>query len=118
VINRLLRNRSISIDGFLSAADARACLERPDSSYDIILTDLRMPGDFDGYALIQWIFDHRPEMARRLVVMTGDQVPPDTLAQFGRHQLKVLTKPFDPDELLATIFRDSMEPQPIESIRA
>ncbi len=118
VINRLLRNRSITVEGFLSAADARSCLERPESSYDVILTDLRMPGDFDGYALIQWIFDHRPEMARRLVVMTGDQVPPETLAQFGRHQLKVLTKPFDPDELLATIFRDSMEPQPIESIRA
>ena len=66
-----------------------------------------MPGEFDGYALVQWIFDHRPELARRLVVMTGDQVPPETMAQFSRYQIKVLTKPFDPDDLLAAIFRDT-----------
>ncbi|MFO0724303.1 MAG: response regulator [Myxococcota bacterium] len=116
VINRLLRNRSVVIESFLTAGEARAFLERADSSFDIVLTDLRMPGEFDGYALVQWIFDHRPELARRLVVMTGDQVPPETMAQFSRYQIKVLTKPFDPDDLLAAIFRDSLEPS--ESARA
>lgn len=40
-------------------------------SFDLVLSDLRMPG-VDGPALHAWIAEHRPELLDRLAFVTGD----------------------------------------------
>ncbi|MHC4393420.1 MAG: hypothetical protein ACYS22_19170, partial [Planctomycetota bacterium] len=70
-------------------------------AYDVILLDLRMPGEFDGYQLAEWVLDERPGLIRQVIVMSGDRLNP----QYDRisRELSVLPKPFSSDELVVAV---------------
>jgi signal transduction histidine kinase len=71
-------------------------------SYDLVILDLRLP-DIDGKAIWQWITQHRPALAERLVFMTGDTLSPGShrfLHEAGR---PVLPKPVGMAELTRTV---------------
>lgn len=79
----------------LSAIEANPC--------DAILLDLVMP-DMDGFTLLQYIRDHRPELVRRVVVISG--VPANYLEDLQQHSLcAVLQKPIDFDALQRVLNR-------------
>jgi signal transduction histidine kinase/CheY-like chemotaxis protein len=83
----------------VAAATGHAALELLSrETYDVVILDLRLP-DIDGKAVWQWITEHRPELAGRVVFMTGD-----TLSPGSHHFLKnagrpVLAKPVAMDQL-------------------
>jgi PAS domain S-box-containing protein len=70
--------------------------------FDVVILDLNMP-DMDGAEVLGWIESHRPELARRVVMMTGsatdlrhalgDRLPADRL----------LRKPFRVAEVQASV---------------
>jgi CheY-like chemotaxis protein len=66
-------------------------------SFDAVLCDLRMP-DLDGPGLLAALAEERPELADRVLLMTGDAlrasavVPPEQLGG-------LLEKPLDPAEV-------------------
>ena len=63
--------------------------------FDLIVTDLRMPGALDGLGLYGWAAEHQPEVARRFVFTTADTVSrqaAEFLVASGRPYLQ---KPFD-----------------------
>ena len=60
--------------------------------FDAVLTDLRMP-DIDGDKLIEFIFNNRPALKGRVVVMTGDALNAQNKAI--PIDLPVITKPID-----------------------
>ena len=66
---------------------------------DGVFIDLWLP-DGSGFELLDWIAEHHPALAERIVFVTGDLVPSDAtarqLAMLGR---PVLMKPFDLEEL-------------------
>ncbi len=71
--------------------------------YDIILSDLRMPG-FDGRDLYQQLQDDSPDLIARLGFITGDTVSPkarDFLKATGRPFLEKPISPKDVRRLLA-----------------
>ncbi len=62
--------------------------------YDLIVSDIRMPG-LNGIQLYDWIKAQQPHMASRILFTTGDSFDPDTRAFLERAQAPHLGKPFD-----------------------
>jgi len=79
---------------------AMSLLEAND--YDVILSDLRMPG-LDGEDLLRHITQRRPELLPRFVVVTGDTGAPETLELLDRPNLRSLAKPFGIQDLCHTV---------------
>ncbi|MGB0590415.1 MAG: response regulator [Myxococcota bacterium] len=78
----------------VSSADAAQAL-LIDETFDLVVTDLRMPGALDGLGLYGWASEHRPEVAARFVFTTADTVSrqaAEFLMSSGRPYLQ---KPFD-----------------------
>jgi signal transduction histidine kinase/ActR/RegA family two-component response regulator len=70
--------------------------------FDLIVSDIKMP-NMDGAELYEHIQREYPEMADRVLFMTGDSVSPSTRAFLGDHGLPFLIKPFDLGELRQAI---------------
>ena len=61
--------------------------------FDVILTDIKMPG-MDGAAFYRHVRERDPEQARRIIFITGDTVSPDTRMFLQSVANPVLSKPF------------------------
>ena len=88
--------------------EARSWLQG-DESFDIVLSDIRMPGSMDGIALARWLRQERPGVP--VVLMTGYSAE---LAQARELALQVLPKPSAPAAILAALDRElrAAAPQP------
>ena len=86
------------------AAAALALIESG-AKIDVVFTDLRMPG-FDGVDLAAGVATLRPDLADRVIIVTGDSVAgPMRLARLGRDDLVTLEKPFAPGDVSAALQR-------------
>ncbi len=73
---------------------AEAIQKLQGGSYDLIVSDIRMPG-LSGIQLFDWIQAQQPAMAARILFTTGDSFDPDTRAFLERSKMPHLGKPFD-----------------------
>jgi CheY-like chemotaxis protein len=80
-----------------SGLEARDVLMR--EHVDLVISDLRMPGEMDGRALLDWIDRERPELTQRALLATGDVVGQASIA-FPVPAHRVLSKPFERSEYL------------------
>jgi two-component system NtrC family sensor kinase len=62
-------------------------------SYDLILSDMRMPG-MDGRKFFETVKRQNPALAHRIVFVSGDTVSADTQAFFENTGTRWLSKPF------------------------
>jgi two-component system NtrC family sensor kinase len=83
-----------------SATEALSLLE--EGSIEAILTDVRMPG-MDGIALYREVERRWPELAGRVVIMTGDLENEAVASLLRERGLASLEKPFRLEQLLATL---------------
>jgi DNA-binding response OmpR family regulator len=74
------------------------------AAYDVIVTDLRMPG-LSGIELYTELERARPALIRRLILSTGDSVSGEASAFLKRSACPVLNKPFELAELRALVER-------------
>lgn len=81
---------------------AEAVQKLQEAPYDLIVSDIRMPG-LSGIQLFEWILAHQPEMARRIIYTTGDSFDPETRAFLEQAHLPHLGKPFDLKKLKQAI---------------
>ena len=73
-------------------------------AYDLILTDLKMPR-VSGIELHDRLARERPQLFRRLIVMTGDVASPEAAVLLARTDRPVIEKPFELAELARVIGR-------------
>src|SRR6185503_392775 len=73
-------------------------------SYDLVLSDIRMP-ELDGLGLYQEVRRLHPEMARRFVFLTGDRLSSETGKFLATAGAPSLAKPFHLDEVLSVVRR-------------
>jgi len=98
LVQELLRSRL----GWLvdRVHDGRQAIQRLENhSYDLVITDLRMP-DLDGFAILRWIKQNQPGLLSRVLVITGDsggQSLDQELVDLG---VPAIRKPFTADDLI------------------
>ena len=92
----------LGLEGFtcdiaIGGAAAQAHLDGPTqgSDYDLIVSDLRMPG-IDGPALYAWLKLHHPALVDRMAFTTGDTLGAAATRFLAEAKRPVLEKPFMP----------------------
>lgn len=85
----------VDVDG---GAAAQALLAH-DRAFDLLLCDLMMP-EVSGMELYGWLRERHPELAERVVFMTGGVFTPAARELFARVDNARLDKPFSRDQLL------------------
>jgi DNA-binding NtrC family response regulator len=81
-----------------------------------VISDMRTPGSVNGADVHAWLLSHRPELARRMLFITGDIANDETMSILRRTQVPVIEKPFRVKELMEKIHEvfgtaeDAVEP--------
>ena len=100
MLGRHLRNLGYEVDSAQDMAQALEHIER--RFFDLVLTDVRMPGP-DGLELLDWIATHRGDTAVVMLSGSGDIKLAVRAMQGGA--LDYIVKPFDLAEVAGTIGR-------------
>lgn len=100
VLHDVLTTLGHDVDEAATGQEAIGSMTR--QRYDLVSLDLRLP-DIDGEAVWQWIRNQDPELARRVIFITGDTMSPETqkfLQEAGR---PVLRKPLTIDRIRSVV---------------
>ncbi len=84
-----------------SGADALHLLASGD--FHGVVSDMRTPGGVDGAQVHAWIAAHRPELASKLVFITGDIANEETAATLRRTGAPCVEKPFRVQQFIAVV---------------
>ncbi len=84
-----------------SGADALHLLAT--GEYQGVVSDMRTPGGVDGSQVHAWIAAHRPELASKLVFITGDIANEETAATLRRTGAPCVEKPFRVQQFIAVV---------------
>jgi CheY-like chemotaxis protein len=84
-----------------SGADGLRLLESGD--FLGVVSDMRTPGGVNGADVHDWITRNRPELASRLVFITGDIANEDTAATLERTGAPCVEKPFRARQFISVI---------------
>lgn len=73
-----------------------------EQSFDIVLTDLMMPG-LDGFAVLNWVREHQPHI--HVIVITGFATVEKAVTAMKQGAFDFVGKPFTPDYIRLVIDR-------------
>ncbi len=101
MLDRLLTKHGYQVETANSGTEAveRITLGH---DYDVILLDMFMPGQ-EGKVTYGKIVKARPDLTGRIIIITGDMALPETQAFLEKTHASYVAKPFNLDELTATI---------------
>lgn len=107
-VQRRLLDRA-GMEAILAASGVEARDILLQESVDLVISDVRMPGEMDGYALLAWLERERPALARSALLVSGDV---HGAADGGRVPARrILSKPFDAQEYMRRVLL-ALEPAP------
>jgi DNA-binding NtrC family response regulator len=86
-----------------SGVDALRLLEK--GSYLGVVSDMRTPGGVDGGQVHAWISQNRPDLAARVVFITGDIANEETVATLKQTGAPCVEKPFRVQQFIDVISR-------------
>ena len=82
-----------------TASDGLDALDRLGRrAYDLVLSDIKMP-NLDGRGLYREVERRLPELAGRVIFLTGDALSPEVAEFIGASGRPSLDKPFDPEQV-------------------
>lgn len=68
-----------------------------------IVSDMRTPGGVNGADVHAWVAQHRPELASRIVFITGDVANDETVDTLRRTGAPCVEKPFRVGQFIAVV---------------
>ena len=92
VVIRFLEGRGHTVDAAADGGEALALLSTSSADYDVIVSDLRMPG-LGGDNLLTRLQQQGSPMAQRMIFLTGDTVSQANSQIFADANVAVLAKP-------------------------
>jgi signal transduction histidine kinase len=98
----LLETFGCRVDVVINGDEARAAIDANPGAYDLVVTDIVMPGSMDGLDLSRYLREHHPNIA--VVILTGYS---EHLQRAADLRFTVLAKPCPPRRLMA-VLRESL----------
>ncbi len=92
VLKAMLRQLGHIVETAVSGEEGMQLLHK--NSYDIVLLDIRMPGD-SGMELYSQITQQMGFLAGKIIIITGDILGSDIREFLHKYNLQMLAKPFD-----------------------
>ena len=68
-----------------------------------VISDFRTPGGITGVDVHDWLERHRPELASRIIFITGDTASDETIALLAQAGTPCVEKPFRVHQLMAAV---------------
>lgn len=84
-----------------SGAEALRLLEK--GEYLGVVSDMRTPGGVDGAQVHTWISANRPDLADKIVIITGDYANEETVNTLRKIGALYLEKPFRVQDLISAV---------------
>jgi CheY-like chemotaxis protein len=101
LVRAVLEGHGYSVVPTESGAEALQLLAN--GNFHGVVSDMRTPGGVDGAQVYAWIATHRPELASRLVFITGDIANEETAATLRRTGAPCVEKPFRVHEFISVV---------------
>jgi len=101
LVRAVLEGHGYSVVPTESGADALRLLA--DGDFHGVVSDMRTPGGVDGAQVYSWIATHRPELATRLVFITGDIANEETVATLRETGAPCVEKPFRVQQFISVV---------------
>jgi PAS domain S-box-containing protein len=105
----ILRSRQLTALTARSGREAIDLLER--EAVDLIVTDMKMPGEVTGRVLYEWIRTNRPALAHRVVFTMSDATDQESVDLFESSGCKHVQKPFEVDAFWKTVRHTLNQPE-------
>ena len=100
IVKMTLELKGHSVETASDGASALRLLAAND--YDVVITDLRMPG-IGGIDIFQYCTEKHPGLVNRFLILTGDSLSLDTRQFIETTQIPFLLKPFDLKTLIDAV---------------
>lgn len=100
LMQELLEEEAYEVEKAIDGRDAFDHVDHQQNAYDVILLDIMMPR-LDGLQFLQKIQEHNPTILRSIIALSADKEALQQTAGMGIGT--TLSKPFDPDLLLALV---------------
>ncbi|MDP2730969.1 MAG: response regulator [Dehalococcoidales bacterium] len=97
---RVLCDRGFEVDIAGDGKSAQELIKKQE--YQLLLLDIGIP-IMNGIELYDWLQEKYPQLAKRVIFMTGNIMDSDTMSFMERSGQPYLPKPFSPDELVETV---------------
>ena len=100
-VRAALERSGYAVVGTPSAEEALRILQT--GNFLGVVSDMRTPGGVSGADVHAWVVEHRPELASRIVFITGDVANEDTLATLRSTGAPCVEKPFRVQQFISVI---------------
>ena len=100
-VQTTLERNGYTVVGVGSGAEALRLLET--GRFRGVVSDMVTPGGVDGAQMHAWISEHRPELAAKLVFMTGAIANEATVNTLRNTGAPYLEKPFRVQDLISAV---------------
>jgi CheY-like chemotaxis protein len=101
LVRAVLEGHGYAVVPTQSGAEALRLLA--DGHFHGVISDMRTPGGVDGAQVHAWIATHRPELASRVVFITGDIANEETAATLRRTGAPCVEKPFRVHDFITVV---------------
>ena len=98
-----LRSSAADIPWFAATLAWKHCASS--GSFLGVVSDMRTPGGVDGGQVHAWIARHRPDLASRVVFITGDIANEETVATLKETGAPCVEKPFRVQQFISVVER-------------
>ena len=71
--------------------------------FDIVISDIRMPGKVNGADVHAWIQKNRPELRTRIILISGDTANSETQTLLAQSGTPCIEKPFRVQQLMSVV---------------
>ena len=86
-----------------AASGAEALRMLANGDFQGIVSDMRTPGGVDGAQVHEWLAGHRPELAGKVVFITGDIANEETAITLQKTGAPCVEKPFRVKQFISVI---------------